>query len=173
MQGSTEPVLLGKIVTTHGIKGQLKVVPFSGELDTILSLASVMLKGDDGRMETFEVAGAIPHRNQVILSLKSYSNINEVLHLVGRELYARRDQFPPLAEGEFYWYDLIGLAVTTSEGKFLGRIAEIIATGSNDVYVVRGEGREFLIPALEDVVTSVDLDGGAMTVSLTEGLLDL
>lgn len=173
MRGSTEPVLLGKIVTTHGIKGQLKVVPFSGELDTILSLASVMLRGTDGRMETFEVAGVTSHRNNVILALKPFTNINEVLHLVGRELYARRDQFPPLGEDEYYWCDLVGLVVTTEEGEQLGRLTEIIATGSNDVYVVRGEGREYLIPALEDVVTTIDLDGGTMTVCLSEGLLDL
>lgn len=173
MPGSTDLVLLGKVVATHGIRGQLTVVPFSGEFSTILSLQTVFLRGADGRDESFEVARAAVHRNRVLLTLKGFANINEVLHLVGRELLARRDQFPPLEEGEFYWCDLMGLAVTTRDGKLLGCIAEIIATGSNDVYVVRGGEKEYLIPALEDIVDSVDLKQGTMTVSPSEGLLDL
>ncbi|ABB33087.1 16S rRNA processing protein RimM [Geobacter metallireducens RCH3] len=173
MLGSTDLVLLGKVVATHGIRGQLSVVPFSGEFSTILSMQTVYLSGPDNRKESFEVDRAAVHRNRVLLTLKGFANINEVLHLVGRELFARRDQFPPLDEGEFYWCDLIGLSVTTSEGLSLGRIEEIIATGSNDVYVVRDGEREYLIPALEDIVVGVDLDKGIMTVSPTEGLLDL
>jgi 16S rRNA processing protein RimM len=173
MLGSTDLVLLGKVVATHGIRGQLAVVPFSGEFSTILSLKTVLLSGPDNRKENFEVDRAAVHRNRVLLTLKGFSNINEVLHLVGREILARRDQLPPLEEGEFYWCDLIGLAVTTTEGEALGRIAEIIATGSNDVYVVRGGEKEYLIPALEDIVVNVDLDQGTMTVSPSEGLLDL
>lgn len=173
MVRGAEAVLLGKVVSTHGIRGQLKVAAYSGEFDTILSLESVTLKGPDGRMESFEVAAAAVHGNRLLLTLRQFTNINEVQHLVGRELYARRDQFPPLPEGEFYWCDLIGLTVVTGEGETLGSIAEIIATGSNDVYVVRGAEKEYLVPALEDVVLAVDLEAGTMTVSLSEGLLDL
>lgn len=173
MPRGSEPVLLGKVISTHGIKGQLKVAVFSGEFDTILSLVSVILKGPDGRMENFEVAAAAAHHKRVLLTLKPFTNINEVLHLVGRELYVLRDQFPPLPEGEFYWCDLIGLTVMTGTGETLGQLAEIIATGSNDVYVVRGAGKECLIPAIEDIVLAVDLEAGTMTVSPPEGLLDL
>lgn len=173
MLNSAEPVLLGKIVGVHGLKGQLKVACFSGEYDTVLSLATVILEGPDKRRETFEVAGAAIHRNRLLLTLKSFTDINQVQHLVGRLLYARRDQFPPLPEGEYYWCDLTGLQVVTREGEVLGRLAEIIATGSNDVYVVRHEQREYLIPALDDVVVGIDLEAGIMTVSPPDGLFDL
>lgn len=173
MISSTDFVLLGKVVATHGIRGQLTVVPFSGEFDTILSLKEIALKGPENRTETFAVERATVHRNRVLLTLKGFTNINEVLHLVGRELLVQRDQFPPLDEGEFYWCDLIGLSVTTTDGECLGRIAEIMATGSNDVYVVKGREKEYLIPALEDIVVDVDLTQGTMTVSPPEGLLDL
>lgn len=179
MTRSSEPVrqddlkLLGKIVATHGIRGQLKVASFSGEFDTLLSLESVVLKGKDGMMETFPVARATVHHNRVLISLTPFTNINEVLHLVGYELYAHRDQFPPLEEGEFYWCDLIGLQVVTENGAAIGRLDSILPTGSHDVYVVRGADREYLIPAVEDVVVQVDLAAGTMTVSPPEGLLDL
>ncbi|WP_298440299.1 ribosome maturation factor RimM [Geobacter sp.] len=172
LQGK-DVLLLGKVVSTHGLRGQLKVVSYSGEHETVLSLKTVLLKGADGQVEELEVAAASPHQNKVLLTLKQFSDINEVLNLVGRELYARRDQFPPLPEGEYYWCDLIGLSVVCDDGTFLGRVAEIISTGSNDVYVVRGTGREYLIPAVEEIVVAIDLAAGTLTVSPPEGLLDL
>lgn len=169
----TEPVLLGKVIATHGIKGQLRVAVYSGEFETILSLGSLMLKGPDERLETFQVAASAVHGKKLIIALKEFENINQVLHLVGRELYALREQLPELSEGEFYWCDLLGLTVKTDRGEILGLLTDIITTGSNDVYVVKDDKREYLIPALEDVVLVIDLDDGIMTVSPPEGLLDL
>ena len=173
MSLKNEPVLLGKLVATHGIKGQLRVAVYSGEFETILSLASLMLKGPDGRMETFQVAAAAVHGKKLILSLEEYDNINQSLPLVGHEVYVAREQLPELSEGEFYWSDLLGLRVETDHGEVLGELVDIIATGSNDVYVVKDGKREYLIPALEDIVLDVNLDAGIMMVSPPEGLLDL
>jgi 16S rRNA processing protein RimM len=173
MSKRSELVLLGKVVATHGIKGQLRIAVYSGEFETILSLSSLMFKGPDGKMETFEVAASAVHGKKILVALKEYGTINQALHLVGRELYVAREQMPELAEGEFYWCDLLGLKVMTEGGEPLGLLADIIATGSNDVYVVKNDGREYLIPALEDVVLDIDLDKGTMTVSPPEGLLDL
>jgi 16S rRNA processing protein RimM len=173
MTKGSEPVLLGKVVATHGIKGQLRIAVYSGEFETILSLSSIVLKGADDRMETFEILASSVHRKKLLVALKGYESIDQVLHLVGRDLYTTREQMPELSEGEFYWCDLIGLTVVTEGGELLGHLREIIATGSNDVYVVKTDGREYLIPALEDVVLDIDLDKGKMTVSPPEGLLDL
>ena len=124
-------------------------------------------------MSPFSVASAKAHGQRVILTLKQFDNINQVLHLVGREIYADRGSLPELPSDEFYWSDLLGLKVETEEGEALGELVDIIETGSNDVYVVKKDGREVLIPALEDVVLAVDLAANRMTVSLPEGLLDL
>ena len=173
MLQESEPVLLGKIIATHGVRGQLRVFLFSGEFSSIDGLDTVMLKAPHGGMETFEVAAAARHGKKVLLTLKNYDNVNQVLHLVGRELYVERDQLPELPEGEYYWRDLVGLRVVTDQGEMLGTLTEIIATGSNDVYVVQGREREYLIPALEGVVLEVNLDDGIMKVSPPEGLFDL
>ncbi len=173
MSLDNKPVLLGKIIATHGIRGQLRVVPFSGEMSVIVSLRSVLLQGPGSGMEPFEVTHAAAHGKRVLITLKGFDNINQVLHLVGREVYAQREQLPELPPDEYYWCDLLGLRVITVGGEALGTLAEIIATGSNDVYVVREGTHEYLIPALEDVVTDIDLDAGVMTVSPPEGLLDL
>jgi len=173
MSRKNEPVLLGKIVATHGIKGQLRVAVYSGEFETMLSLASLMLRGPDGMLKRFQVAASALHGKKLILSLEEYDNINQVLPLVGHEVYVAREQMPALSEGEFYWSDLLGLRVETDQGEILGELVDIIATGSNDVYVVKDGKREYLIPALADIVIDVNLDDGIMKVSPPEGLLDL
>lgn len=170
---SSKNVLIGKIQATHGIKGQLRVIPFAGDASSISQLSTVVLKSPAGAMEQFSVASAKAHGQRVILTLKQFDNINQVLHLVGREIYADRGSLPELPSDEFYWSDLLGLKVETEEGEALGELVDIIETGSNDVYVVKKDGREVLVPALEDVVLAVDLAANRMTVSLPEGLLDL
>jgi 16S rRNA processing protein RimM len=168
-----EPVLLGKIAATHGLKGQLRVAVYSGEFETILSLASLILKAPDGGLKTFELSSAAVQGKKLIIGFKGYDDINQALPLVGNEIYAAREQMPELAEGEYYWCDLLGLRVETDKGEFLGELTDIIATGSNDVYVVKTGGREYLIPALEDIVLDVNIVAGTMKVSPPEGLLDL
>ena len=173
MTGSNELILLGKIAGTHGIRGQLRVVSFSGESDTFLSLKKVLLKDTAGRETMHDVAGASAHGRKILLSLKGLADINQAEQLVGRELYVHRSQLPPLGEDEYYWFDLIGLRVVTDTGEELGRLDSIMETGSNDVYVVRSIDREYLIPAIEEVVRSIDLAAGVMTITPLEGLLDL
>ena len=172
MSGSKK-VLIGKIQGTQGIKGQLRVIPFAGDASSISQLGSLCVKTPSGAMEEFSVVSARAHGKRVILTLKPFDNINQVLHLVGREIYADRGALPELPSDEFYWSDLLGLQVGTSDGEELGELVDIIETGSNDVYVVKKDGREVLVPALDDIILSVDLAEGRMTVSLPEGLLDL
>lgn len=173
MSSGNEIFLIGKVSATHGVRGQLRITSFSGDADSFMALQSVMIKKPGGGMDTFAVAGAKAHGKKIILSLKEYANINEVLHLVGREVYVYRHQLPVLSDDEFYWCDLLGLTVSTEGGEVLGELVDIISTGSNDVYVVRDDEREVLIPALEDVVIDVDSTAKRMTVRLLEGLLDL
>ena len=173
MSDSSKTVLIGKIQATQGIRGQLRVIPFAGDASSISQLESVMIKAPNGALERFPVVSAKAHGKRVILTLKPFDNINQVLHLVGREIYADRGSLPELPSDEYYWSDLLGLQVSTKEGEALGELVDIIETGSNDVYVVKKDGREVLIPALEDVILAVDLAANSMTVSLPEGLLDL
>ncbi len=166
-------ILLGKIAGTHGIKGQLKVVSYSGERENFLSLSSVVLKELSGATETFVVAAVSIQGKKVLLTLEGFADINTAERFIGREVYAYQDQLPQLAADEFYWYQLEGLKVMTVKDEFLGTLTSFIPTGSNDVYVVTSGDREYLIPAVEDIVVEIDLAAGIMKVDPPEGLLDL
>jgi 16S rRNA processing protein RimM len=173
MSLSDDPILLGKVSGTHGIRGELKISCYSGEYNTLMGLRTLLLKALNGDLLEVAVDSARFHGGRAIVKLKQFDSINEVSHLVGRELVINRSQLPEVEEGEYYWHDLIGLRVLLDDGSELGIIADIFATGSNDVYVVRSENREYLIPALEDVVREIDLAGRIMKVTPLEGLFDL
>jgi len=173
MPEAHELIPIGKVLGPHGIRGQLRIIPYSGDSASITSLRTVLLRAPGGPYDSYEIAHAVVHKKHVLISLKGFDNINQVLSLAGREVFVRRDQFPQLPAGEYYWCDLIGLAVQTEDGEALGELVDIFETGSNDVYVVKAGSREILIPAIEEVVLDVNLVAGRMVVRPPEGLLDL
>jgi 16S rRNA processing protein RimM len=169
-----ELITVGKISGTHGIKGQLKVYSYSGNLESLGATRIILLKSPDGTtLQEFGVKGVKPHGPGFILSLKDFDSIDQVLPLVGSELCLRRSQLPEPEEDEYYWCDLLGLRVVTNDGIELGTLDDIFETGSNDVYVVRKGKQEYLIPAVASVISTVDLASGTMVVTPLDGLLDL
>jgi 16S rRNA processing protein RimM len=166
-------ILMGKVAASHGIKGQLRVIAYSGLTESFLSAGSLFLKDSSGRMQQHDVAVVAVHGKKLLVTLKGFSDINQVLPFVGSEILLYRDQLPAPEENEYYWYDLVGMKVVTTDKRLLGVLESIIETGSNDVYVVASADREYLIPALSDVVVSVDIAARIMTVTPVDGLFDL
>ncbi len=164
---------VGKIIGTQGIKGQVKVYSYSGNLDSLRAAHTVVLKSPGGDCSTHELNSVAPHAGKIVLGLKEFTDINQVLGFVGSEICLLRSQLPETGEDEYYWRDLLGLEVVTTDGSVIGPIVDIFETGSNDVYVVRGREREHLIPAVASVISSVDLNSGRMVITPLEGLLDL
>jgi 16S rRNA processing protein RimM len=168
--GSTR-VLVGRVVKTQGIKGQVKVLS-SGEGAGALPVGStVYLTNGKGMEKSLTVESSRPHQKMTILAFREVQRIEEAEELVGCSLYLAPENLPTLSADEFYWYQLQGLEVKTEKGKSLGRLEEIVPTGSNDVFVVRKDHGEFLIPATDEVVVHVDLKSKVMVVRPIEGLL--
>jgi len=165
-------ILMGKVAATHGIKGQLRVVPYSGMADNLLHCETLMLRDAKGLINKFEVASATIHGKKLLVALKGFPGINQVLHFVGSEILLYKEQLAPPEDDEYYWHDLIGMKVVTTDGTALGVLDSIIETGSNDVYVAVANGKEYLIPAFSDTV-SVDVQARIVTVTPFEGLFDL
>ena len=173
MTDQDELVPVGKIIGTHGIKGLLKVYSYSGNINSLQSVKTVFLKGKDGKLSEHIVKSVAAHAGGFILGLDDFSDINRVLSLSGSELCLKRSQLPAPDEDEYYWRDLIGLAVHTDEGIELGTLVDIFETGSSDIYVVRGIDKEYLIPAIANVIAKIDIPGKKMIITPLEGLLDL
>ncbi len=164
---------IGKIVNTHGIKGELKVVPMTDEPRRFSKLKEVFVERKS--MEKYEIEAVRYHKNFVLLKLKGIDTMDEGELFKNATLKIDRKDSLPLKKDEYYISDLYDLEVYTDEGRYLGTIQDIIYTGSNDVYVVRHpeNQKEILLPAIKQVVLQVDLEGGKVTVKLLKGLEDL
>jgi 16S rRNA processing protein RimM len=173
MRDSEELIPVGKIIGTHGIKGQLKVHSYSGNFESLSAARTVVLKSADGSLREIPLKGFNANSGKFIISLQDFDDIDRAKPLVGNELCLKRCHLPKLTADEYYWSDLIGLRVIIDDGTLLGTIFDIFETGSSDIYVVRGEKREYLIPAIADVVKQVDLERGEMVITPLDGLLDL
>jgi 16S rRNA processing protein RimM len=165
---------VGRLVNTHGIRGEVKVLPSTDFPEERFARGSrlTLHAPDASATVDVEVASAREHKGAYIVKLKGYDNINQVLPYKGWTVKVPASRRVPLAEGEYYFHDIIGCAVVTEEGEEIGRVSEILRPGANDVWVVeRPNGRQALIPYIADVVLDVDVGARRVTIRLMEGLI--
>lgn len=159
---------VGQIVNTHGLRGDVKVMPWCDYPEVFHELAYVLIDGEE-----FDIEKSRIHKNMVILKLKGIDDINDAERYRNKTLTVPREELGELPEGTYYVCDLLGCSVETVEGRNLGKVCDIIKTGSNDVYVVEDDNKkQVLIPVIEDVVKSVDLENRIILVQLLKGLID-
>jgi 16S rRNA processing protein RimM len=163
-------VLIGKIVGAHGLKGTSKIQSYAESLEIFKSGTVLLVCSPEGRENRYEIDGVKSHSRGALLTLKEVTGRDQAKSLIGSELYIEKAELPELEDGAYYWFDLIGMNVYTSDDRYIGRLDSIIETGANDVYVVKDAEREILVPALESVVRSIDIESKIMRVELPEGL---
>jgi 16S rRNA processing protein RimM len=166
-------VLIGKIVGTHGLKGTSKIQPYAESLEIFKSGTALLVSSPDGSENRYEIDWIKPHSRGALLALKEITGCDQAKSLIGSELFIGKAELPKLETGAYYWFDLIGVNVYTSDDRCIGRIDSIIETGANDVYVVKNADKEILVPALESVVRSIDIESKIMRVELPEGLEEI
>jgi 16S rRNA processing protein RimM len=160
----------GKILSTHGINGELRVQPWCDSPQELAQLGRLYL---DAGQTPLEVTGARVHKNMVLLSVKGVDSIDGAAALRGRVIYLDRADMP-LQEGEYFIQDLLGIEVVDADdGRVYGRLTEVSQTGANDVYhIAFDDGSVRLIPAIDQVVISTDLAERRMTIRPLKGLFD-
>lgn len=166
----TGMVSIGKIVGCHGVRGALKLLPFTESFAYFSKGSRLLFRYDDGRESRYTVSWSKPHKRVILLGLNEIAGREESDRLRGCEVVVSRAELNEPADGSWYWSDLIGMTVVDSNDERLGALGAIIETGSNDVYVVKQGDREILVPALASVVLSVDIKNKIMRVDLPEGL---
>ncbi len=165
-------LLIGKIIKPHGIKGQVKVLSFAESPETFRDFGQVCLKEKKGRERLIKISSVILAGGGVALGLDGIEGREAAEALRDAELFITKDQLEELPEGEYYRHELIGLNIVTTEGLKIGKIEEVMPTGSNDVYVVRQGEKEYLVPALSEVIETIDLKKGEMIIKLFEGMIE-
>jgi 16S rRNA processing protein RimM len=161
VKSAQKEIALGYISAVHGIKGWVKVNSWTRPMEAILQYQPWLLGEDrkpvtivDGRKQGKGIAALLP----------GFEDREQAVSLVGLQIFVGRDQLPETDEDEYYWSDLEGLEVKTTNGELLGRVERLMETGANDVLVIRGN-REHLVPFIQgQYVTRVDLEDGTIEV---------
>ena len=171
---SLEPVMqrefitIGKILAPWGTKGKLKVAVATDFPQRFAPSAKVYVNRQPMTIDSSEW-----QKGKAIIKLNTIDSVADAEKRRGQLVEIHHSQINPLPEGQYYHFQLIGLEVRTTQGELLGNITEILTTSGSDTYVVSGAKEEILIPAIEDVIKSIDLDKGCLVIEPIEGLLDL
>lgn len=174
-RGSVEPpsephfLVIGELLKPHGVRGEMRVLPHTDLPERFTWLKQVYL--DEGKSPPVRVESARLHQNIVLLKLAGYDSREACNALRGRLLYVSEEDAVPLEEGEYFLYQLEGLAVYTDAGEHLGTLVEVLETKANNVFVVQGDRGEVLLPDIDEVVQEIDFEGKRMVVHLLPGLL--
>ncbi len=168
-KGESIYLAIGYLRRPHGVSGEIIMDLHTDFPDRITAGRKIYI-GEKYEAATF--GGVRVHGNGLLVKLRGYDTPESVGRFRNQWVYVRAQDVPPLPEGKYYKYELIDLAVVDDNGNALGKIAEILETGANDVYVVRDEsGKEILLPAIPSVILNVDMESRLVKVHLIDGLI--
>lgn len=156
-------VVMGKIVAAHGIRGWVKIQTYTEYLDSLFDYDTWYV-GNEQSWSPFEVLEADVHGKVLVAKLEGIADRTAAERYRGQLVAVPRDELPEQEEGEYYWSDLMGLAVENLAGESLGTVDTLLETGANDVLVVKGEHGETLIPFIASVIQHVDLENRKIRV---------
>lgn len=159
----------GKIVSVHGIKGEVKIMPYCDSAEFFCEFDRFFIGKDHSEIN---VERSRVQKNMVIAKLEGIDSPEAAEKLRNKMLFMHRDDLE-LDDDTYFIQDLIGMHVKNADtDELYGKITDVMQTGANDVYVIRGEKREYLVPAIPEVVISTDIDENIMTIRPLEGLFD-
>ena len=167
-----EYLVVGQLVNTHGVKGEMKATALTDDPQRFNKLKWVYID-KNGQLVKYSISGVKFFKQFVILKFENIDCIEEAEKLKGLFMKVDRANAVKLPKDSFFITDILGMKVYDENNSLLGQLADVIQTGSNDVYIVKSEdGKELLIPALKSVVKEISLEDGKISVILPKGLLD-
>lgn len=162
---------IGQIVNHFGIKGMVKVNPFTDDISQFEKLKSILLV-KDGKLSEVEIEETKYSKNQVLLKLKGIDTVEEAEKYRGCYLKIARSNSKKLPKDTYFIADLLGLTVYTDENILLGKVDDIYNSGANDIYVIKSEdGKQILLPGTKEVIKQIDLEQERITVHIIKGLI--
>ena len=161
-------IAVGRITRAHGVRGEVAVLPLS-DFEARFQAGSRLFAGDRAH-RPLVVVSSRPDRQRILVSFDQLRDRDDAEAVAGEYLFVPADAAPPLPEGEYWPHELEGCEVSTVEGRSLGLIREIVRTAANDVWVAEGASGETLIPALKDIVQSVDVASRRVVVRDVPGI---
>lgn len=162
---------IGQIVNVFGIKGMVKIKPFTDNLTRFDDLKKVYIENHNNK-KIYYIEEVKYHKDMVLIKFKGIDKIEDAENLRNAYLKVNRNDEPELQEGTYYIVDLLGLEVYSDKGDLLGKIDDIFNNGSTDIYVVKDElGKQILLPAISDVIKEINIEEKKIVVHIINGLI--
>jgi len=171
MKKRPEFVSIGIITKAHGVKGEVVVIPITDEPQQFERLQKISIKSQEGERRDFVIERVKIRPDRIIVKFRDIDNRDHAFVLKGRYVDKAINECKDLPPDEYYIFDLIGLKVKTTNNFLLGEVTDVLSLPANDVYVVNNGSKEYLIPAIKDVVKKVDLEQECILIELLDGLL--
>lgn len=158
-------VLIGKITRTHGIKGELRLLPYYSDIDFISKVPTIYFTKNNQPETKHKLTSSRPHSKYILIKIDDYNNINEVLEFANSEVSIDMEYFPDLDEDEHFTNELIGLKVYDEDNNYLGILDDIMSSKGHDIYqIINDNDEEILLPAVKEYILNIDLDAEIITV---------
>jgi len=159
------------VVSAQGNKGEVNVLPLTDSIERFKNLSTVFLRNKNSQT-VLSIEKIRIKKDMVILKLKDIENIEEAKTIVGSFLEVERKNAVKLPKGTYFIFEIIGLEVYTENNVFLGKVENVISTGSNDIYIVKDKNeKELFIPAIREVVKNINLEKKRITINIVDGLI--
>jgi len=165
-------VVIGTVRRAHGVRGELLVTPHTDDPSRFALLREVRLLLPDGQRRDVNVTGARVSNKGVLLRVAEIADRTAAEQIVGADIVISREQCLPLPPDSYYIFELVGMAVRTTDGRLLGTLQEVVDFPANDVWVVRDGQREYLLPAVKEVIKQVDRQQRVIVIEPIAGLVD-
>ena len=162
-QESPDLISVGRVIKPFGLRGRVVIDPLTDFPERFAPGRSVLINGD-----AFQITASKPRKDGWVLKLEGVTTPEQAETLRGATLQVPESDLHPLPEGQYYRFQVIGLLAVNEDGDEVGQVTDVLETGSNDVYLIKGPGGERLVPALPQFVTQIDLDAGRMIIEDAE-----
>ncbi len=164
-----ERILVGKIVNTHGIKGDLKVYPYTDNIKRFSKLKRIYIGEEELAVQIESVKY---HKEMALIKLKEFNNINDVLFLKNKLVYIDGVDKVKLLKDNYFIDDLIGCEVFDLEGNSIGHIKDVLQNSSNDIYIIEDKNKEYLIPAVKEFIKDININKKKIVIDPIEGMIE-
>ena len=165
-------IKIGKIVGSFGIKGELKLFPYTNDLEMFFNFDELYYLSKSGEYSKLVINNIRQHKNMFLLTVEGITTIEEGQYLIEKDIFIEESSLPKLNPEESYVFQLLDCQVYSAEGEYLGLIKDVFSNGAHDIYVVEHEGQEVLIPIIPEVLISKDIINKIVTLKVLPGLLD-
>ncbi len=166
-----ELIAYGKVIKPHGLSGEVKVLPFSGENSSFKNFSNIYISKEIKNPPKFVISRSRNQKNHIIVKLENIDSIDDAERLKGLTVFINREELPEKEDDEYYWFELIGMEVFNQNDELIGKVKEIIDNTAQPILVINNKSDEYLVPMVDKFVESIDLENSKIVINPIEGLI--